>query len=210
MGKTGDGGWEVCDDFLYRPITPCIVYSFGINNDFSFDDDVGRVYGCHVYSFDPSMDQKSHNRSDRVSFYRVGISGSDHKVEANYFMRAPLSQWPLMTLTQIKAMLHHQQKTIDIIKMDIEFVEWSVLEDILQQGELHKVRQLLIEFHYDLKPATVRRALPILQKLESLGFQRFHTHMNPYGSVTYEVFPVRRNRCYEVYFANTRLARQKS
>ena len=29
MGKVGDGGWEVCDDYQYRPIKPCIVYSFG-------------------------------------------------------------------------------------------------------------------------------------------------------------------------------------
>ena len=29
MGNVGDGGWEVCDDYQYRPIKPCIVYSFG-------------------------------------------------------------------------------------------------------------------------------------------------------------------------------------
>ena len=29
MGRSGDGGWEVCDDYEYRPIKPCIVYSFG-------------------------------------------------------------------------------------------------------------------------------------------------------------------------------------
>ena len=29
MGKVGDGGWEVCDDPPYRPVKPCIVYSFG-------------------------------------------------------------------------------------------------------------------------------------------------------------------------------------
>ncbi|KAH9512342.1 hypothetical protein Btru_039230 [Bulinus truncatus] len=55
MGRIDEGGWEVCDDPDVRPREPCIIYSFGINNDFSFDDDAAKMYGCHVYSFDPSM-----------------------------------------------------------------------------------------------------------------------------------------------------------
>ncbi|CAL1545547.1 unnamed protein product, partial [Lymnaea stagnalis] len=32
------------------PDPPCVIYSFGINYDFSFDDDASKLYGCHVYS----------------------------------------------------------------------------------------------------------------------------------------------------------------
>ncbi|XP_041379514.1 uncharacterized protein LOC121392339 isoform X2 [Gigantopelta aegis] len=53
MGNIADGGWEICDDPPVRPVKPCIVYSFGINNDFSFDNEVVRLYECNVYSFDP-------------------------------------------------------------------------------------------------------------------------------------------------------------
>ena len=62
MGNVGDGGWEICDDPAVRPAHDCIVYSFGINWDFTFDDYVAKVYGCHVYAFDPSMEMKQHNR----------------------------------------------------------------------------------------------------------------------------------------------------
>ncbi|XP_071134989.1 uncharacterized protein [Mytilus edulis] len=48
-----DGGWNVCHDKPYRPPVPCLVYSFGINNDFSFDDFIVKPYGCDVHSFDP-------------------------------------------------------------------------------------------------------------------------------------------------------------
>ncbi|VDI18203.1 Hypothetical predicted protein [Mytilus galloprovincialis] len=48
-----DGGWNVCHDKPYRPPVPCLVYSFGINNDFSFDDFIVKTYGCDVHSFDP-------------------------------------------------------------------------------------------------------------------------------------------------------------
>ncbi|XP_046555843.1 uncharacterized protein LOC124265095 [Haliotis rubra] len=52
MGKIGDGGWEICDDKQYRPVKPCIVYSFG-------------------------MTQASYKRSRHVQFLKMGISGTD-------------------------------------------------------------------------------------------------------------------------------------
>ncbi|KAL5013290.1 hypothetical protein ScPMuIL_007560 [Solemya velum] len=54
IGKITDGGWEVCEDAQYRPERPCLVYSFGIANDFSFDDGIEKRYGCEVHSFDPT------------------------------------------------------------------------------------------------------------------------------------------------------------
>ncbi|KAK3788434.1 hypothetical protein RRG08_049808 [Elysia crispata] len=62
LGELSDGGWELCEDPLYSPrttttsstnTTSCLVYSYGINNDFSFDDDMAK-YGCEVHSFDPT------------------------------------------------------------------------------------------------------------------------------------------------------------
>ena len=32
MGNLADGGWEICDDIEYRPIHPCVIYSFGYGN----------------------------------------------------------------------------------------------------------------------------------------------------------------------------------
>ncbi|XP_048254963.1 uncharacterized protein LOC124135313 isoform X2 [Haliotis rufescens] len=55
LGKLKDGGWEVCHDQQYRIPNNCLVYSAGINNDFSFDDAIAKQYGCKVHSFDPSV-----------------------------------------------------------------------------------------------------------------------------------------------------------
>jgi hypothetical protein len=44
------------------PAGDCVVYSFGINNEWSFDDNMKR-YGCQVYAFDPSMKAKDYDRS---------------------------------------------------------------------------------------------------------------------------------------------------
>lgn len=51
-----DGQKAVCldKDVAPRP-GKCLVYSFGINFEWSFDEEM-ESYGCHVYSFDPTMD----------------------------------------------------------------------------------------------------------------------------------------------------------
>ena len=55
MGNTGDEGWDICIPGPYNPKSNCLVYSFGINKDFSFDDAMGKQYRCIVKAFDPSM-----------------------------------------------------------------------------------------------------------------------------------------------------------
>ena len=48
-----DGQKSVCLDEGLKPvINNCLVYSFGIDNEWSFDDDMAKL-GCDVYSFDP-------------------------------------------------------------------------------------------------------------------------------------------------------------
>ena len=94
----GDGGWEICEDVDVRPRQPCVIYSFGINNEFSFDDYSAKTYGCHVYSFDPSMKQASHNRSDHVHFYKWGLAGNTEKRS---------NGWQMYTLTDIRKQLGH-------------------------------------------------------------------------------------------------------
>ena len=191
LGKITDGGWNVCHDRKYKPEVPCIVYSFGINNDWSFDESVSTVYGCNVFSFDPSMGKGTHKHSDRVWFYNVGISETDYINSRN---------WDLRTLSSIVKMLNHTGKKIDILKMDVEKAEWTSLSNMLDSGMLSYVGQLYLEFH---SGQYVNR-LMILKRLFDHDFRIFWTHRNPIstniisldGGVTSEGF--------EIYFINTK------
>ncbi|CAG5125172.1 unnamed protein product, partial [Candidula unifasciata] len=196
MGNVGDGGWEICDDLKVRPKRPCIVYSFGINYDFSFDDDVARLYGCHVYSFDPSMEKmETSNRSvlsSHVHFYKIGLSGQTVTLDQG---------WNLYTLSDIRSRLGHQNAVIDVIKMDIEASEWDALPQMVSSGQLENVRQLLLEYHVvDTSHEYLLPRLKSIQAVERLGFRKFLVHKNEHCVEYFVKYPVPRTHCYEVHY----------
>ena len=74
------GNWGICQDEPFGVKPPCLVYSFGIHWDFSFDDAMGKL-GCEVHSFDPSMGKEvkyktEHKRNANVSFHPLGLTPS--------------------------------------------------------------------------------------------------------------------------------------
>ncbi|XP_025110460.1 methyltransferase-like protein 24 isoform X2 [Pomacea canaliculata] len=197
LGNTGDGGWDVCDDIEHRPQSPCLVYSFGINHDFSFDDAVSDKYGCEVHSFDPSMGQNDHKHSDRVFFHNLGISDQDFVND---------KAWTMRTLTSIKKQLNHTK--INILKMDIELDEFKALPNIIASDELKDVDQLLFEIHYNSHndQATIidlmARGLELLRDLRNLGFYVFYSHPNQYNYITSKISGLRRTTCNELHMLN--------
>ena len=63
-----DGQKAVCMDPSVRPEkeSECLVYSFGISNDWTFDEAMEQM-GCRVvYAFDPSMNVDNHDHSSKI------------------------------------------------------------------------------------------------------------------------------------------------
>ncbi|XP_064603144.1 probable methyltransferase-like protein 24 [Liolophura sinensis] len=172
MGLVGDGGWEVCDDPHVRPPqNNCLVYSFGINNDFSFDDMVALHYGCEVHSFDPSMKMKTSRRNANVMFHHLGVSGMNGQIKG---------KWPVNTLSKIRQDLGHSQRRIDVLKMDIESSEWPTLKTALEEGAFENINQVLLEMHGVLKDSKseLLDRLNYLRALRLLGYRIFYAHKN--------------------------------
>ncbi|KAI8772243.1 uncharacterized protein LOC106067101 [Biomphalaria glabrata] len=194
MGNIGDGGWEICDDPDVRPREPCIIYSFGISNDFSFDDDAAKMYGCHVYSFDPSMtkEKDQFDRSSNVHFYKIGIDGKTY---------VNSQQWKLFAHRDIRKMLGHANSTIAVIKMDVESSEWGAIPEMFESGELANTRQLLMEFHIVSSSRDyLLPRLKAIQAIEKSGLRIFYTHKNHACGTTVAGFPLMRTMCYEVHY----------
>ncbi len=188
-----DGQKAVCLDTEVAPKAgSCIIYSFGINNEWSFDETMEN-YGCQVFSFDPSMKKEDHKHSKAISFYNLGLSGKDEVTKAG---------WKLKTLSSIYLMLKpiHGDVPIDYLKIDIESAEWNAIPEIINSGMLAKVRQLGVEFHWSRTSNLqyFRQRVNIVKAIENAGMIRFDSKYNPWfkgnipalhynGSLGYEI-----------------------
>lgn len=171
-----DGQKAVCLDPAVRPQSgDCIVYSFGINHEWSFDEAM-KKYGCHVYAFDPTDGLSNHSRNRRIHFFNLGLGDRDYVTEEG---------WTMRTLASIYQMLLpvHGEKVIDYLKMDIEKTEWDVLPQLISSGMLAKVRQLGVEFHLPESYETVGQyeaLVNIVKSVEKAGMIRFDSKYNPW------------------------------
>jgi hypothetical protein len=185
-----DGGWDVCHDKMLQYKNPCIVYSFGISNDFSFDDEVSTTYDCDVYSFDPTTSFGTHKHAPRVWFQRIGIGNKYRKFGHGFI--APLKK--------IREDLLHQSLPIAILKADTEGAEWSSIPDMINTKQLDSVSQLFLEFHISVNHISAGHLL-VLKQLHDAGFRLFWHHMNPACQNKQQPS---RSDCQEVYFINTK------
>lgn len=204
LGSLADGGWDMCGDFKYKPRSNCLVYSFGIKDDFSFDDDCSTRYKCEVHSFDPSTGKTDHMHSKNVYFHNVGLSNKNNMIKVKGV------NWRMRTLKTILVENGHAQETIDILKIDIEEWEWEVVPEMIQSGVLRNVRQLLIELHIvniKTKEEPTKEkyisSLVSLKQLYDLGFRIFWTHRNLCCKFTTRNSKQQRTGCQDVAFVNT-------
>lgn len=61
---------------------------------------------------------------------------------------------------------------IDLVKMDIEGAEFSVLDDLVDNNV--PVSQLLVEFHHRFQGIGIGKSREAIRKLRSHGYQVFH------------------------------------
>ena len=99
------------------------------------------------------------------------------------------------------------QRSLDILKIDVEGAEWPSLAEMVQSGSIRDVKQLIVEFHVhtyfnDLTSRTDYIShLTLLRSLYQLGFRIFYFRMwNPLQSLVFQGGGVYRTGCHEVHF----------
>jgi len=202
-----DGQKAVCFDPEVKLVWQrCLVYSFGINQEWSFEDQMAE-YGCKVYAFDPSTNEKDHDRGDIIHFYHIGLSNKEETTDKG---------WNLHSLSSIyknfSIFYHNERKIIDYLKIDVESYEWKVLPQIIESGMLDRVRQIGIEFHLPTARNTtlsdLRALVRIVKSLEDHGMIRFDSKLNPNSEgIIYPMIDKRDYSCYEIAWYNSRLMR---
>jgi len=156
---SGYGGWAVSPSTL--PARP-VVYSFGVGEDLTFDIAMVLHRGARVWAFDPTPRSVTWIREqvlpDGLTFVPVGIAAQDGEMTfyppaiAGYASFSAVIQRtsagtsviaPVRRLRTLMQELGHS--SIDLLKLDIEGAEFSVLDDVISSGI--RPLQVLVEFH---------------------------------------------------------------
>ncbi|XP_065583350.1 uncharacterized protein LOC136042325 isoform X2 [Artemia franciscana] len=117
-----DGHKALCFDKNVRPLPGnCLIYSFGINSDWSYDADLAE-YGCEVHSFDPSIEEPPQIGRNKFYFHKIGLDGRDYVNPKG---------WQMMTLKSIMKLLGHENRVVDAVKMDIEESEYEAVPNMI-------------------------------------------------------------------------------
>lgn len=173
------GGWAAPAGLLDRD---SIVYSVGVGEDISFDLSVAQRFGSQLFLFDPTPIAVEFMARQalpaNMTFVPIGLAEKDGVMQFSLpeqegfhsFGRAdanPMNQasvtCKVLTFTSLKRMQGHDR--VDLLKMDIEGFEYSVLQEMTNAGELPKC--ILVEFHhksYNYGAAPTKTAFDMLRE----------------------------------------------
>ncbi|CAF2772772.1 unnamed protein product [Rotaria sp. Silwood2] len=132
IGDMGDGGKWVCDPYRLKSRHDCLVYSVGSRGDFSFENYMKKLMPqCEIHAFDKILYSCP---IKTCSFHQI-IFGTG--IEPN-----GSKNW--MTIIQE---LNHINRSIDILKIDIEGSEYSFFPLLFNSNKISFPRQILVELH---------------------------------------------------------------
>ncbi|XP_010733013.3 methyltransferase-like protein 24 [Larimichthys crocea] len=179
------GAWAACLDPKYSlshriQSKHCRVYSFGLGvDDRSLERSLTKA-GCEVHCFDPSLKQP-HLQQAEMWLHRLSVDWRD----PNPAIVAQRQYANTKKLATILNDFGHRQ--VDVLKADMESAEWKILENLVLEGVLDSVGQLLLEIHLHWAgfevggddPSVVRYWFSLLKELERANFRLFHVHSDP-------------------------------
>ncbi|CAC5407649.1 unnamed protein product [Mytilus coruscus] len=131
---------------------------------------------CLVYSFGQEFEK-------RGSIFMDGRKSNDAVTNG----KKKKKMWKVRTLRQIIELLGHEDRHLDILKVDIEAYEWEVLKNILSDNLISRIRQLNIEFHIFQNNADTSNYVELLQIYRSLkeaGFLRYACNLYRFDNTT--------------------------
>jgi FkbM family methyltransferase len=182
-----DYGGYFLDTSLF-PQDP-VIYSAGIGLDISFDLALIQQHGCTVHAFDPTPRVQEwiegQSLSPQFRLHPVGIADFDGTADfflprrpdfvSHSIVRAPQysdQSIKVPVIRLITAMSRFGHTHIDVLKIDIEGGEYSVLADLFR--EQIPVQQMCVEFHHRSSSHGVEKTRSTLSLLRTQGFEVVH------------------------------------
>jgi FkbM family methyltransferase len=162
-----------------------VIYSFGIGTDVSFDLECIQRFSAPIHAFDPtprSIEWLARQElPSRFVAYPIGIAAYDGTLElyppldpthVSYSVverKVTAVSCPVYKLRSIMTSLGHDH--IDLLKLDIEGAEYSVLPDVLRDQV--PIRQICVEFHHRWREIGALETDAIIDALRGVGYRLF-------------------------------------
>jgi FkbM family methyltransferase len=172
--------------FIYQEsISPqSVIYSFGIGEDTSFDEEMIRLFGVKIFAFDPTPRaikwiKKKNNKKIIFSSYGIDIENTERVFfmpKNPTFVSGSLVKTDNVGEEYIKVKVKNLEtimkekghNKLDVLKIDIEGSEYEILEQVLEKKI--QIDQILVEFHDRfVKKGTLRRR-KLIKDLEKAGY----------------------------------------
>jgi|Transcript_10198 hypothetical protein len=139
------------------PEGSCTFFSFGINDDPSFDQKLAEDWNCRGFAGDPTVPHPS-KLHPLVTFHNVGASMLVDN-EERLVNKGGEEDWWITSMPKLRYWLGVEH--VNIIKLDCEGCEFAFARDILREDPdfLKHVDQLSIETHVSKAWMTTREHL---------------------------------------------------
>lgn len=160
IGRHNDGGYVMHNCFR----DGCICYSFGINDDVSWDSFFAKR-NHPVYMYDHTIEKLPYENSNFI-WEKIGICGE----------KSGSYDGCLLTLEDILKKNGHQNYEGMILKMDVEGAEWNVFSKI-NPNILKCFDQIVLEMHGLWNLSMREKILETFRRLN-----RFHQLVHIHGS----------------------------
>ena len=120
----------------------CLIYSVGSNGDYSFEDGLVDLIGptaCEIHTFDPdNYARATSERTKNMYYHQWGIKNSH-----SYDFTKEARKEKFLSMQETVKELGHENRVIDILKIDCEGCEWASYNDWLKLD----IHQILVETH---------------------------------------------------------------
>jgi Methyltransferase domain len=164
VGGRGDGPKWTCDPHRLLRQPDCLIYSIGSRGIYRFEDGIvstlkeydpkARIAqegtesaswlpNCEIHVFDPAPQygRNGDATNKNIHYHAIGLKSSYEPFKLGTFPASSV----FLSFQDIQKQLGHENRRVDIFKIDCEGCEWSTYQDWLHPDV--DIRQVLIETH---------------------------------------------------------------
>jgi len=202
LGRNNDGGYLA---EKISVLSADALLSYGIDHDWSFEEDFKNYNDCVIHTYDGSIGPKFFIKKLKMRI--IGTLKSPSKKyfqESKYWLKLPIRFYKFFKIIKTNKGPNHYEKFIGrehnkvslintlsnlpmnkkniFLKIDIEGSEYEILNEIIESSSLFT--GLIIEFH------SVQKNIEFIENfIKYFNLKLIHIHINNYGMLENENQP---------------------